>query len=240
MASYYLIPALEKLRSEINERYPKRDKSSDGWIGDTSHAARKSSHNPDYANGGAVRAIDIDVDDNDPNRDLRMQVINAAIRDPRVWYVISNGIIWSRTYDWKARKYLGSNPHTKHVHISAVEDQRQWTNTSRWLDPEQPRWRWNPDVVSDLAPVQREFQYEQGTAKRPAGQGRKRFHGIARIQWALGLPQDGYAGPKTLTAWKAFESKLPADRKSGRAGTPDPLSLKARGIGRWFRGPEAK
>jgi hypothetical protein len=235
MASYYLIPALAKLRSEINERYPNRDKSSDGWIGDASHSARPSSHNPDYAHGGAVRAIDIDVDDNDPTRDLRMQVVNAAIRDPRVWYVISNGIIWSRTYDWKARKYLGSNPHTKHVHISAVEDQRQWTNTSRWLDPEQPKWRWNEDVVSDLAPIQEQFQIAAGTRQ---GQ-RRRFHGVARLQWALGVPIDGYVGPKTLASWKRFEESLPADKKSGRASTPDPLSLKARGIGKWFRGPEA-
>jgi hypothetical protein len=234
--AYYLIPALAKLRDEVNARFPNRDKSSDGWIGDTSHAARKSSHNPDYAHGGAVRAIDIDVDDRDPNRDLRLQVIEAAKGDPRVWYVISNGVIWSRTYGWKARRYTGSNPHTKHVHISAVEDQRQWTNTTTWLNPEQPKWHWNPDVVSDLAPIQEQFQIAAG-AREGA---RKRYHGVARIQWALGLAQDGWVGPKTLAAWKAFEASLPADKKSGRASTPDPLSLKARGIGKWFKGDEAR
>jgi len=233
--SYYLIPALAKLRSEVNARFPNRDKSSDGWIGDTSHAARKSSHNPDWEHGGAVRAIDIDVDDRDPNRDLRLQVIEAAKGDPRVWYIISNGIIWSRTYGWKARRYTGANPHTKHVHISAVEDQRQWTNTSTWLDPEQPKWRWNPDVTSDLDEIQKQFQIQAGVREGT----RKRFHGVARIQWAFGLPQDGWVGPKTLAAWKEFEASLPAEKKSGRASTPDPLSLKARGIGKWFKGPEA-
>lgn len=96
-------------------------------------------------------------------------------------------------------------------------------------------WVWNPDVVSDLAKVQEQFQIAQGTRDGNV----QRYHGIARIQWAFGLAQDGYVGPKTLAAWKEFESRLPADKKSGRAGTPDPLSLKARGIGKWFRGPEA-
>ena len=234
--TYYLIPALVKLRDEVNERYPKRDKTSDGWIGDTAHQARPSSHNPDYKHGGAVRAIDIDVDDRDPDRDLRMQVVNAAIRDPRVWYVISNGTIWSRTHGWKARKYTGSNPHNKHVHVSAVEDPKLWTNTDTWLYPEQPKWRWNEDVVSSLAKVQTQFQIAQGTKIGV----RLRYHGIARIQWALGIGIDGYVGPKTVAAWKKFEASLPADKKSGRAGTPDPLSLKAKGIGKWFKGPEAE
>lgn len=97
-------------------------------------------------------------------------------------------------------------------------------------------WVWNPDVVSDLAKIQEQFQIAQGTREGKV----QRYHGVARIQWALGLTQDGYVGPKTVAAWRAFESTLPADRKSGRTGTPDPLSLKARGIGKWFKGPEAK
>lgn len=96
-------------------------------------------------------------------------------------------------------------------------------------------WVWNPDVVSDLARVQEQFQIAQGIREGKV----QRFHGIARIQWALGVPIDGYVGPVTLAAWKRFESTLPADRRSGRLGTPDPLSLKARGIGKWFKGPEA-
>lgn len=54
------------LRDQINKRWPKRDKSSDGWIGDASHQANSgwgtngkgSYHNPDPK--GIVHAIDID------------------------------------------------------------------------------------------------------------------------------------------------------------------------------------
>jgi len=96
-------------------------------------------------------------------------------------------------------------------------------------------WVWDPDVVSDLAKIQEQFQIAQGTREGNI----QRYHGVARIQWALGLVTDGYVGPKTVAAWRAFESTLPRDKRSGRVTTPDPLSLKARGIGKWFKGPEA-
>lgn len=239
MAHYYLVPSLVALRDEINARYPRRDKSSDGWIGDTSHAARKSSHNPDYAHGGAVRAIDIDVDDRDPNRHLGQQVLDATIGDPRVWYVIHKGKIWSRTYGWKPRRYTG-NPHTGHVHVSVNENARQWKDTSRWLDPEKARWQWNPDVVSDLALVQQQFQIAAGVRK---GQ-RKRYHGIAAIQNALNvkggakLVVNGWVGSDTLAAMAAYERRHKVG--TGRATTPDPESLGPRGLQIMYRftGPE--
>jgi hypothetical protein len=48
------------LRAQINAKWPKRDKSSDGWIGDVRHQAKPSDHNPDAQ--GWVRAIDVDAD----------------------------------------------------------------------------------------------------------------------------------------------------------------------------------
>lgn len=109
--TYFLAPALVSLRAQINKRWPDRDKGSDGWIGDASHQARKSDHNPDYASGGIVRALDVDKDG--INVDT---LVSAAINDSRTAYVIWNHRIWIRGYGWQ--RYTGSNPHTAHVHIS--------------------------------------------------------------------------------------------------------------------------
>lgn len=128
MAEYHLAQSLVALRNSINKAFPKRDKSSDGWIGDASHAARASEHNPCWSctgyQYGIVRATDTDIDDNDPGRDLRKELLAATIGHPAVWYVISNGIIYSRTYNFSARKYNGSNAHTKHVHVSINKNER--------------------------------------------------------------------------------------------------------------------
>ncbi len=42
-----LSKAASQLREQIDDSFPDRDRTSDGWIGDTRHAARKSDHNPD-------------------------------------------------------------------------------------------------------------------------------------------------------------------------------------------------
>lgn len=122
MAEYWLADVLVAFRNSINSNFPKRDKESDGWIGDASHAARKSEHNPRWDLPkplyGVVCATDTDVDDNDPGRDLRKEIIAAATAHPSVWYVISNGIIYSKTYGNAARKYNGPNGHFHHVHVS--------------------------------------------------------------------------------------------------------------------------
>ncbi len=59
MSKPRLSKAAEQLRSEINAKYPKRDKRSDGWIGDTSHNARKSDHNPDKLEAAPAKLIPI-------------------------------------------------------------------------------------------------------------------------------------------------------------------------------------
>jgi hypothetical protein len=123
--TYFLAPSLVTFRNSINAAFPHRDKTSDGWIGDASHQARVSEHNPCWActgyQHGIVRATDTDIDDNDPGRDLRKEILNSVIGHPAVWYAISNGIIYSRTHNWAALKYTGENGHFHHVHVSILK-----------------------------------------------------------------------------------------------------------------------
>lgn len=111
--AYYVAASLLQLRNEINAVHPRRDHTSDGTIGDASHAARVSDHNPDYAAGGVVRALDVDKDGIDIQR-----LWNVVTRDPRTEYVIWNHRIYTRQNGFRAAVYTGDNPHDKHMHIS--------------------------------------------------------------------------------------------------------------------------
>jgi hypothetical protein len=117
-----LCKAGQQLRLQVDDSYLDRDRTSDGWIGDTRHSARPSDHNPDAA--GIVRAIDIDRDlsyDSKPDLmpDLADQIRLCAKRgDKRISYVIFNGKISSSKKGWAWRPYSGINPHTKHCHVS--------------------------------------------------------------------------------------------------------------------------
>ena len=137
MTDWYLAASLVALRSEINARWPGRDKRSDGAKGDDAHASRVSDHNPDWSAGGVVRAVDVDKD----GLDLA-ELLAAVIGDPRVAYVIHNGQMWrsytktigETTYKpWQPAPYDGPNPHTGHVHVSIRHNRMAETDTSSWL-----------------------------------------------------------------------------------------------------------
>jgi hypothetical protein len=113
-----------QLREQFDDAYPDRDRTSDGWIGDTRHGARKSDHNPDEQ--GWVRAIDIDRDLSgkakpDLMPDLVDQIRAACKKgsEKRIAYIIFNGSICSPILRWKWRKYTtGANKHVHHAHFS--------------------------------------------------------------------------------------------------------------------------
>ena len=117
-----LSKAGQQLRLQVDDCYPDRDRTSDGWIGDTRHSARPSDHNPDEQ--GIVRAIDIDRDLSgkakpDLMPDLADQIrLCARAGDKRIAYVIFNGKISSARSFWRWRAYKGINPHVKHCHVS--------------------------------------------------------------------------------------------------------------------------
>jgi hypothetical protein len=118
-----LCKAGQQLREQFDDTYPDRDRTSDGWIGDTRHSARPSDHNPDAE--GIVRAIDIDRDLSgkakpDLMPDLADQIRIFAKSDPskRIAYIIFAEKIASSRMGWRWRKYSGINKHDHHCHIS--------------------------------------------------------------------------------------------------------------------------
>lgn len=114
-----LCKAGQQLREQIDDAYPDRDRTSDGWIADAKHAARKSDHNPTAE--GIVRALDIDADFRSHKSeafDLADQLRLLARFDKRISYIIFNGKIASYKRNYKWRKYTGINPHKTHIHIS--------------------------------------------------------------------------------------------------------------------------
>ena len=122
-----LSKAAAQLREQCDDTYPSRDRTSDGWIGDTRHAARPSDHNPD-ANGW-VRAIDLDRDlsgrakpDLMPDLADQIRLLCKSKREKRIAYIIFDGRIASSKKAWAWRTYEGSNKHNHHMHISFTKE----------------------------------------------------------------------------------------------------------------------
>lgn len=120
---------------EADRRFPERDRTSDGSIGDLAHASRESDHNP-Y--DGWVHAIDLDED---LARGVTLKPLwdyLIRVRDPRIRYLIYEGRIVKSYNDsaghkaWVPYPYTGSNAHTQHLHLSinrtsaARNDLRPW------------------------------------------------------------------------------------------------------------------
>ena len=116
-----------RLRAQVDRRWPKRDKRSDGWIGDKAHQSRPSDHNPD--NRGWVHAIDIDADLNGPGKgraaaqQLADEIVAYAASglpgSDRIKYVVFNDRVASGTYPksrwvWRGNGY----GHFDHIHVS--------------------------------------------------------------------------------------------------------------------------
>lgn len=179
--AWRLAKGLEKLREQVNAKYPQRSKSSDGSVGDTSHSARKSDHNPDSR--GVVHAIDITHDPRNGFDSYRFADHLLATQDPRISYIISNRRIGSGPSGqapgvW--RKYTGSNAHDHHVHISIVASRED--DTSEWNIGDKP------NTSQPNAPAVADTKAE-----------------IAAFQTAHGLTPDGSVGPRT---WEAIKKEM--------------------------------
>lgn len=216
--SWQKIPCIGQLQSELDQRYPDRTKPD--WIlGDADHSSRVSDHNP--ARDGDVHAIDIRHGGGLKVR----EVLNALIGDRRVWYVISNWTIYSRTFDWEARQYNGRNGHTTHLHASFRYAERFENDTSKFFDTRKRRTK--PTTI-DLSIVRNQFLIFLGEkdGERIDTINVKRLQRAMNFKLKTDLKVDGWVGENTLREWGRFERGLPG-RPSGRPRVPDRHSLGA-------------
>lgn len=163
--SWRVAKSLDKLLSQINNLAPNRSTISDGSIGDPSHSSRESDHNPNAL--GVVCARDFT---HDPMTGADMGRIMESLRkskDKRIKYAIWDNRMFSSyptstfgAFTW--RPYSGSNPHTKHAHVSV---ERDYDNTKTWAVPK-PERKWHltatkngkaKAVVKDSWPAARDW-----------------------------------------------------------------------------------
>lgn len=134
-----LANSLVRLRDQVNAAYPNRSKASDGWIGDAAHASTPSDHNPNSQ--GVVNALDLT---HSPATGFDAHALAERLRvnrHPNLRYIISNSRIASAGTGWNWKAYTGSNPHSKHIHISVGQpttttrdgqSTSNYDNTTNW------------------------------------------------------------------------------------------------------------
>jgi murein L,D-transpeptidase YcbB/YkuD len=221
--SWYRAKSLTTLIKQINELFPNRDKASDGTVGDLAHSRRKSDHNP---NGqGVVCAVDIDKDLSPGGGAADVGLIVSALqkaKDPRVKYIIWNGMITQKGNVAAWKPYRGANAHKAHAHISVhqnsalYDDGRAWdlsgisgadapppepTPTANGLRPEL-RFGATGEAVKRLQQLLIKETFLP--PKSDDGHfGRQTMQAVVAFQRMLKLDADGIVGPKT---WAELEN----------------------------------
>lgn len=201
--AWHLAPSLVQLRDEVNARWPHRPKGSDGTVGDTSHSARRSDHNPN--NRDSVNAFDITYPGVDPKA-----IIAAVSKHPAGNYVIFNRKIYSRSGGWKAEPYSGASPHTEHLHVSILQTVAAEQSKAKWLTvaPVRPVRKPLPAYPGKSAFQVRDSGEHIKVVQRGVGNKVtgvmsvgdknkvKSFQRVRPLLW----PADGIVGPKTYKA----------------------------------------
>jgi len=243
----YKVKALDVLMKQVNSLAPKRNKDSDGWLGDAAHRARKSEHNPDA--DGSVDAVDITHDPKGGCDAWKIAQAIAATKDRRVKTMIHNRQILTTTGKtaWQWRKYGGSHPHNTHLHID-VKDAFQ-DDTAPWgiagafkkvkakpaAKPAPVVEKLTQKQVSSVMHLGSEGEYVKdlqehlkklGYHVEPDGMfGRATDEAVRAFQKANGLKVDGWAGPRTLEEiGQAIEKKRAAPKLEAAAAVVDEVA----------------
>jgi hypothetical protein len=128
-------PAAIAVLRQATALRPKRKKASDGLLPSRAHIAQSptSDHNTGHA-------VDLS---HDPKHGIDCKDIFEKLKeDKRVKYLIFQGKIWSKEKAREGnRRYTGSNPHNKHIHISI--NSTMATDTSPWF-----WWMNQPKIIN--------------------------------------------------------------------------------------------
>jgi peptidoglycan hydrolase-like protein with peptidoglycan-binding domain len=115
-------PACRAALNQATERFPLRNRASDGIMCDAAHPSSS-----DHCSGNA---FDL-TDDAGHSCDAHALVEQLKQRrDPRVKYIISKRRIWNPSISDAWRDYNGDNPHVKHAHVSILTAARE--DTAPW------------------------------------------------------------------------------------------------------------
>jgi hypothetical protein len=130
-------PAAVAVLRQATAIAPLRMKASDGLLPSKAHL--KQSPASDHNTGLAVDLT------HDPKHGIDCEEIFEKLKeDKRVKYLIFKGKIWSREKSKLGnRRYTGSNPHNKHLHISI--NSAFATDTSPWF-----WWMNQPKIVNQV------------------------------------------------------------------------------------------
>lgn len=142
-------PACTALLTQATVLWPKRLRASDGICASPRHTQQNPTSDHEFGN-----AVDLTHDPaNGCDAHAVAELIKAS-KDERVRYVISNQRIWNPSISDAWRPYKGSNPHSKHIHVSiypdARGDVRPWPLTPLQEDDDMP---WTDLDSENLAAV---------------------------------------------------------------------------------------
>lgn len=197
MPDWYEAPSLARFKTALNTRWPGRDHSSDGSIGDRAHATRTSDHNPDTSTG-VVRARDTDKDG------VHVPTVLAALfLHPAVRYVIFNSKIYHVDSRFRPKEYTGKNKHTGHIHASIQRTKAAENSKAGWA-PIDAAFRWPELKLGARGTAVKQLQaYLNGhgyalTIDGVFGEGTR--SSVLAFQRAKKIKVDGVVGPQTSTA----------------------------------------
>jgi hypothetical protein len=163
---------MDNLLDQFNDRWPGRDRASDGSIGDFAHTQEHSGHNPDDTSADnaewdgdpdtipEVRAIDVDDDLREPGTTMQdvidhmraLSGLSSVIR-----YMIYNRKIYRSSNGFRPEVYTGASAHTEHAHFSGAYSQASDNNTT---------FNFRFDQVGD--PIMAEVDLTQAAADKVA------------------------------------------------------------------------